>query len=76
MPNLIFWAAFILFAVTATIAAWWRHSNDQPAEYQRPTQTAELGPPKMTHGSSRRAGNRDSAPGNGGHVRGHESDRL
>jgi len=31
VPNLISWAAFILFAVTATIAAWWRHSKHQPA---------------------------------------------
>jgi hypothetical protein len=28
------WAAFILFAVIATTAAWRRHPDDQPAEPQ------------------------------------------
>jgi len=32
VPNLISWAAFILFALTATAAAGWRHSEHQTAE--------------------------------------------
>ena len=36
IPNLVAWAALILFAVTATIAAWVRgRGNDQPAEPTR-----------------------------------------
>ncbi len=34
VPNLMAWAAFILFAVVATIAAWWRGRSDRPAEHQ------------------------------------------
>jgi hypothetical protein len=26
------WASFIVFAVTATAAAWWRRNNDPAAE--------------------------------------------
>ena len=37
VPNLLAWAAFILFAVIATIAAWWRDHSDRPAEH-RPAQ--------------------------------------
>jgi hypothetical protein len=29
VPNLVAWAAFILFAVIATIAAWWRGRSDR-----------------------------------------------
>jgi len=32
VPNMVAWASFILFAVTATIAAWWRHNKHQTAE--------------------------------------------
>jgi hypothetical protein len=31
LPNLVAWAAFILFGVIATIAAWRRRTDDQPA---------------------------------------------
>jgi hypothetical protein len=34
VPNLVAWAAFILFAVVATIAAWWRGRSDPPTEHQ------------------------------------------
>ena len=34
VPNLVAWAAFILFAVIATIAAWWRGRSDRAAEHQ------------------------------------------
>jgi hypothetical protein len=34
VPNLVAWAAFILFAVIATIAAWWRGRSDRPAAHQ------------------------------------------
>jgi hypothetical protein len=34
VPNLVAWAALILFAVVATIAAWWRGRSDRPAEQQ------------------------------------------
>jgi hypothetical protein len=34
VPNLVAWAAFILFAVVATIAAWWRGRSDRPVEHQ------------------------------------------
>jgi hypothetical protein len=27
--NLVAWASLIMFAVTATAAAWWRHSDDR-----------------------------------------------
>ena len=37
VPNLVAWAALISFAVIATIAAWWRHRSDRPAEH-RPAQ--------------------------------------
>jgi hypothetical protein len=30
--NLVAWASFILFAVTATAAAWWRHNTHQTTE--------------------------------------------
>ena len=36
VPNLISWATLILFAVTATIAPWWRHGEHQPAEVADP----------------------------------------
>jgi len=32
VPNLMAWVAFILFAVIATIAAWWRGPSDRPTE--------------------------------------------
>ncbi len=34
VSNLVAWVAFILFAVIATIAAWWRDRSDRPAEHQ------------------------------------------
>jgi hypothetical protein len=34
VPNLVAWAAFILFAVIATIAAWWRGRSDRLTEHQ------------------------------------------
>ena len=34
VPNLVAWAAFILFAVIATIAAWSRGRSDRPVEHQ------------------------------------------
>jgi len=34
VPNLMALAAFILFAVVATIAAWWRGRSDRPTEHQ------------------------------------------
>ena len=37
VPNLVAWAAVILFAVIATIAAWWLDRSDRPAEH-RPAQ--------------------------------------
>jgi len=37
VPNLVAWAAFIFFAVIATIAAWWSGRSDRPTEHQ-PTQ--------------------------------------
>jgi hypothetical protein len=33
VPNLVAWAAFILFAAVATFAAWPRRTNDQPASH-------------------------------------------
>jgi hypothetical protein len=33
VPNLVAWAAFILFAVVATIAAWWRGRSDRPTAH-------------------------------------------
>ena len=32
VPNLVAWASFILFAVTATAASWWRHNTHQTTE--------------------------------------------
>ena len=37
VPNLLAWAAFIVFAVIATIAAWRRDRNDPPAEHYAST---------------------------------------
>jgi hypothetical protein len=34
VPNLVAWAAFIFFAVIATIAAWWHGRSDRPTEPQ------------------------------------------
>ncbi len=34
VPNLVAWASFVLFAVVATIAAWWRGRSDRPDEHQ------------------------------------------
>jgi hypothetical protein len=36
VPNLVAWAAFILFAVIATIAAWSRGRSDRPVGHQPP----------------------------------------
>ncbi len=33
-PNLVAWGAFILFAVTVTVAAWWPGRSDRTAEQQ------------------------------------------
>ena len=40
VPNLVAWAAFILFAVIATIAAWRRDRSDRTAEH-RPSENTE-----------------------------------
>ena len=32
VPNMVAWASFILFAVTATAASWWRHNTHQTTE--------------------------------------------